>query len=70
MSEHRYIGSTETDEAELNRLKLLEGILDPPTTRHLEMIGVAEGWKCLEAGAGAGPVAQRLSMCYRLAPIK
>jgi SAM-dependent methyltransferase len=61
MSEHRYIGSTETYEAELNRLRLLEGILDPTTTRNLEMIGVAESWKCLEVGAGAGSVAQWLS---------
>jgi len=63
MSEHRYIGSTETDEAELNRLRLLEDTLDPTTRRHLEMIGVAEGWKCLEIGAGAGSVAQWLSTC-------
>jgi len=61
MSEHRYIGSTETDEAELNRLRLLEGTLDPITTRHLETIGITDGWKCLEVGAGAGSVAQWLS---------
>jgi tRNA A58 N-methylase Trm61 len=39
----------------------LEAVLDPVTTRHLETIGVTEGWKCLEAGAGAGSVAQWLS---------
>jgi hypothetical protein len=54
MSEHRYIASSEKDEVELNRLRLLERIFDPTTTRHLEMLGVAEGWNCLEVGAGAG----------------
>lgn len=53
MSEYRYIGSSEKDEVELNRLRLLETIFDPGTTRHLETIGVAKGWKCLEVGAGA-----------------
>ena len=61
MSERRYIASSEKDEVELNRLRLMERILDPTTTRHLEMIGVTEGWKCLEVGAGAGSVAQLLS---------
>ena len=67
MSEHQYIGSGEKDEVELNRLRLMERILDPTTIRHLEMIGVAKGWKCLEVGAGAGSVAQWLSM--RVGPV-
>ncbi len=45
----------------LQRLQLLEGVLDPVTTRHLEAIGVAPGWVCLEVGAGAGSVAQWLA---------
>jgi hypothetical protein len=57
MSEHRYIASGEKDEMELNRLRLLERIFDPSTTRHLEIIGVADGWRCLEVGAGAGSMA-------------
>jgi ubiquinone/menaquinone biosynthesis C-methylase UbiE len=61
MSEHRYIASSEKDEVELNRLRLMETVLDPTTTRHLETIGIAKGWKCLEVGAGAGSVAQWLS---------
>ena len=61
MSEHRYFASGEKDEVELNRLRLLEGIFDPMTIRHLEMIGASEGWNCLEVGAGAGSVAQWLS---------
>jgi SAM-dependent methyltransferase len=61
MNEQRPISSTETEEEKLNRLRRLEAVLDPVTTRHLETIGVTEGWKCLEAGAGAGSVAQWLS---------
>lgn len=60
--EHQYIGSGEKNEVELNRLKLMERVLDPTTIRYLERIGVSEGWKCLEVGAGAGSIAQWLSM--------
>jgi len=61
MSEHRYMHSNMKDEVELGRLRLQAGIYDPVTIRRLETIGVAEGWKCLEVGAGAGSVAQWLS---------
>jgi ubiquinone/menaquinone biosynthesis C-methylase UbiE len=61
MSEHRYIASDEKTEVELNRLRTLEKIFDPATRRHLEVIGVSKGWKCLEVGAGTGSVAQWLS---------
>jgi len=61
MSEHRYVASDEKAELELDRLRTLEKIFDPTTKRHLEVIGVSEGWKCLEVGAGTGSVAQWLS---------
>ena len=61
MSEHRYLHSNTKDEVELNRLRLLERIDDPTTTRHLESIGISEGSNCLEVGAGAGSIAQWLS---------
>jgi len=61
MSEPRYLWSDEKYEAELNRLRSLEELYDPTTIRHLESIGVSEGWNCLEVGAGAGSVAQWLS---------
>ena len=38
------------------RLDGLEQLLDPGTIRHLEALGVAEGWRCLEVGAGGGSV--------------
>lgn len=61
MSEQRYLHSNVKDEVELNRLRMVEEIYDPNTTRHLETIGASEGWNCLEVGAGAGSVAQWLA---------
>jgi len=61
MSEQRYFASNEKDEAELNRLRLVEEFYDPNTIRHLEIIRASEGWNCLEVGAGAGSVAQWLA---------
>jgi SAM-dependent methyltransferase len=66
MSEQRYLPGSQEYEVELNRLRLLEEIHDPVTIRHLEMLGVSQGWNCLEVGAGAGSVAQWLST--RVAP--
>lgn len=42
------------------RLKGLEARFDPGTVSHLEMLGVGDGWRCLELGAGAGSVAHWL----------
>lgn len=61
MSEHTPISATETEGQKLDRLKKLEAVLDPISARHLETVGVAQGWKCLEVGAGAGSVAQWLA---------
>jgi SAM-dependent methyltransferase len=36
-------------------------VFDPVTIRHLETIVVADGWNCLEVGAGTGSIAQWLS---------
>lgn len=52
----RYLIDSERDEA-LRRLRLLEAQDDPGTIAHLETIGVAGGWRCLEVGAGAGSIA-------------
>jgi SAM-dependent methyltransferase len=46
---------------EHHRLLLIEAALDPFTIAHLERIGVAEGWRCLELGAGAGSIAAWLA---------
>ncbi|MQA85640.1 MAG: methyltransferase domain-containing protein [Streptosporangiales bacterium] len=43
--------------AERARIGSLEAALDAGTIRHLEDLGVAEGWRCLDVGAGAGSIA-------------
>ena len=43
------------------RLAALEAWLDLGTTRQLDALGVAEGWRCLEVGAGGGSIADWLS---------
>lgn len=48
------------------RLETKESLQDPNTIRHLEAIGVAPGWRCLEVGAGTGSIAAWL--CRRVGP--
>ncbi len=35
------------------RLRGLEALTDPATIRHLETLGVRDGWHCLEIGGAA-----------------
>jgi SAM-dependent methyltransferase len=42
---------------ERRRLDALETIWDPWTVRNLETVGVGEGWRCVEVGAGGGSIA-------------
>jgi 16S rRNA A1518/A1519 N6-dimethyltransferase RsmA/KsgA/DIM1 with predicted DNA glycosylase/AP lyase activity len=44
----------------------LEARWDPGTIRHLETLGVGEGWHCLEIGGGGGSIAEWL--CRRVGP--
>jgi SAM-dependent methyltransferase len=53
-----------SDEREGERLAGIQAAWDPGTFRHLSDLGVAEGWRCLEVGAGAGSVARWL--CERV----
>ena len=46
--------------AEGERLALSDAWLDPTSIGRLEALGVAEGWRCLEAGAGSGSIARWL----------
>lgn len=46
------------------RLTTIETLLDPGTIRHLEALGIAPGWQCLEVGAGGGSIARWL--CHRV----
>lgn len=42
------------------RLRGLEDRFDAGTIRHLEALGVGDGWSCLEIGAGGGTIADWL----------
>jgi SAM-dependent methyltransferase len=55
-----------TWEAARDRLETLEVSSDPYTASHLDKVGVAPGWRCLEVGAGAGSVTRML--CDRVGP--
>ena len=46
---------------ERGRLALLEEYHDPLTVSQLDAIGVGEGWRCLDVGAGAGSVTRMLA---------
>ena len=52
----QYIFSEHDDDRELERLRLIEQVVDPATIGHLEQTGVGPGWQCLEVGAGAGSI--------------
>jgi 2-polyprenyl-3-methyl-5-hydroxy-6-metoxy-1,4-benzoquinol methylase len=43
------------------RLEAAEELLDDGTQRLLDRLGLAEGWRCLEVGAGGGSIALWLS---------
>jgi SAM-dependent methyltransferase len=49
------------NEVERRRLQLFGDAFDADTCRHLRDLGVGEGWRCLEVGAGEGSVARWLS---------
>jgi len=64
LSEEKYVGyvhSGKEYDSELDRLERQASIFEPTTIRHLETMGITEGWKCLEVGAGTGPTARWLS---------
>jgi hypothetical protein len=58
-TEYVYALANEWERAE-RRLRALEATYDPVTKRRLAARGVADGWNCLEVGAGAGSIARWL----------
>ena len=48
-------------ERERQRLTALEDLFDDTTRHRLDLLGVGEGWRCLEVGAGAGSTARWLA---------
>ena len=59
--ENQYIHSNLEKETDQERLNDLELTWDSTTIRHLEMLGVSTGWKCLDVGAGFGSITGWLS---------
>jgi SAM-dependent methyltransferase len=49
------------EEHERARLELLEQVCDPRTVTQLDAIGVEEGWRCLDMGAGGGSATRLLA---------
>ncbi|UCC16288.1 MAG: class I SAM-dependent methyltransferase [Dehalococcoidales bacterium] len=66
MPEDKYLSSEMSVDADRERLSPLEQTYDPASIRHLEMLGVTSGWKCLDVGAGFGSITTWLS--ERVAP--
>ena len=60
-SEARYFAADAEYQAELTRRRIGEVECDPLTVRYLLRLGVGDGWRCLEVGAGAGSIARWLS---------
>src|SRR5215471_17929575 len=50
-----------SQDVERARLRLLEEFHDPLTASQLDAIGVGEGWRCLDVGAGGGSVTRMLA---------
>lgn len=61
----RYVFDNDSVHA-VEQHRCLAEMLDPMTTARLARLGVADGWRCLEVGAGGGSVAGWLA--HRVAP--
>jgi 2-polyprenyl-3-methyl-5-hydroxy-6-metoxy-1,4-benzoquinol methylase len=63
----RYGTNSFTDSAlERERLGALAAVFDPYSTRHLDALAPAAGWRCLDIGPGAGTITRWLAS--RVAP--
>ncbi|MFI6044682.1 class I SAM-dependent methyltransferase [Nocardia sp. NPDC051321] len=60
MSTLPQLAESETDQERV-RLERVAALTDPATIRHLEHIGVTQGWRCAEVGAGTGSIARWLA---------
>jgi SAM-dependent methyltransferase len=61
LSESRYVFDNAAERETRERFAVLPRVYDPGTVRHLEALGVAHGWRCLEVGAGGGSIARWLA---------
>lgn len=56
MPDPHYIFKTAQDQAEFERLQLIEKVFDPQTRSRLENLGLRSGSRCLELGPGGGSI--------------
>lgn len=61
MSAGSYLLFGNASEDALRRLRSIEAVWDEGTRQLLLQIGVRQGWRCLEVGAGAGSIARWLA---------
>src|SRR6516162_3243346 len=61
MSQQTYWSADSAFEAERERLSILEHVFDDVTRDSLAHLGVREGWRCCEIGAGGGSVTRWLA---------
>lgn len=59
--ETRYFAADTEHQQELTRRRIGEAECDPLTVRYLQGLGVGDGWRCLDVGAGAGSIVRWLS---------
>lgn len=64
MTEKPYVFANTQEEQEWQRLTAIEQEFDPGTRRILEVLGMSDGWSCLEVGPGAGSIVRY--MCDRV----
>lgn len=56
MAQSEYVFQRVEDQRELERLRMIEQVLDPASRRRLLGTGLQAGWRCLEVGPGAGSI--------------
>jgi SAM-dependent methyltransferase len=66
VSDKGYVFDNAAERQARERFAALPRIYDPGTIRHLQALGVAAGWRCLEVGAGGGSIA--LWLAERVGP--
>ena len=60
MSADRYLLTNDAPEA-MDRFTAFAALFDPSTFRHFDRLGLTDGWRCWEVGAGGTTVVARLS---------
>jgi SAM-dependent methyltransferase len=61
MREGEYFAAGTADAVERERLAALESAFDSKSTQQLRRLGVTNGWKCLDVGAGGGSITRWLA---------